>query len=281
MRQLSELASERDTMSTVVELTGAFEGIASMHISQIRDQVLASQIFFNDLWQIYSQIRVDEQFHFGREEGQRIIKKDLILLVTSEGNFSGDIDQRVVDAVVKTYDPSHNEIIVVGTHGSTQISQRNVPFVRSFRLPQSDSNFNVMPLVALVQQYKSTNVFYPTYISLTRQEVKSIQMSSLVTEKGSVAGKEDTITEANYIFEPSTYAVVDHLERSMINIMLSDIILESKLAQYASRFRAMHAARDKADETFTGLVVSYNQFKRRLKDERSKEVLNGLRRAKI
>jgi ATP synthase F1 gamma subunit len=281
MRRLTEIAREREVMATVVELTGAFEGIASMHISQIKDQVLNSQSFFGELWRIYSQLRVDEKFNFGHHAGVKPIDKELMILITAEGSFSGDIDQRVVAEVLAHYDPKRCDVVVVGTHGAMQLLQNNLHYKRSFRLPSTDRNINVAPLVAEVQQYKSTTIYYPTYVSLTRQEVRSTKMSALVAELGeNVALTEDVISERNYIFEPSTYAVVDHLERSMINIMLGQIVLDSKLAQYASRFRAMHAARDKADESFHGLSASFNRAKRHLKDERSKEIINGLRKVR-
>ena len=280
MRSLVELAHERDTLATVAELTSAFEGIASMHISQIKDEVLASQSFFDDLWRIYRQIRVDEKFNFGRHRGAPSIKKELIILITAEGSFSGDIDQRVVAEVLKNYDAKRNDIVVVGTHGAMQLLQKNVHYQRSFRLPGTDRNINVAPLVAEVQRYDSTTVYYPTYVSLTHQEVRSTQMSALVAQRGqSVTDGSDVISEGNYIFEPSTYAVVGHLERSMVNIMLGQIVLDSKLAQYASRFRAMHAARDKADKSLHNITTTFSQTKRRLKDERAKEMINGLRKA--
>jgi F-type H+-transporting ATPase subunit gamma len=280
MRQLNDIARERETMATVVELTGAFEGIASMHIAQIKDQVLTSQNFFDELWRIYSQIRVDEMFHFGRGRSAKTMNKELIILVTAEGSFSGDVDQRVVEAVLKVFDENKNDIIVVGHHGSTQLRQRGVPVARSFKLPLTDTNINVLPLAAEVQKYASTVVYYPTYVSLMKQEVKSIQMSAEVAERGrSVERTDEIITEGDYIFEPSTFAVVSHLENSMLQIMLSQIILESKLAQYASRFRAMHSARDKADDSFGELSVAYARAKRHNKDERIKEIINGLRKA--
>ncbi len=39
MKRLNEIAQEEAAMATMVELTGAFEGIASMRISQIKNQV--------------------------------------------------------------------------------------------------------------------------------------------------------------------------------------------------------------------------------------------------
>src|SRR3954468_13807276 len=101
-----ELEAEKETMVTMVELTSAFEGIASAHIAQIREQVLMSHQFFGDLWRIYSQLRVDGLFRFGRydDTASKMINKELMILITSEGSFSGDIDQRLVSEVVKVYD---------------------------------------------------------------------------------------------------------------------------------------------------------------------------------
>ncbi|HEU5004464.1 MAG TPA: F0F1 ATP synthase subunit gamma [Candidatus Saccharimonadales bacterium] len=282
MRQINDISHERDTMGIIVELTSAFEGIASMHISQIKDQVLTSQNFFDELWRIYSQIRVDQMFHFGRTRSTKTIKKELIILVTAEGSFSGDVDQRVVEAVLKVYDPDKNDIIVVGRHGTVQLTQRGINVVHSFKLPTTDTNINVMPLAAEVQKYDSTVAYYPTYVSLMRQDVKSIHLNAEVTERGrNVVAGDEIITEGDYIFEPSTVAVVSHLENSMLQIMLSQIILESKLAQYASRFRAMHAARDKADDSFSELSTAFNQARRHNKDERIKEIVNGLRKVNL
>jgi len=283
MRQINEIGRERDTMGVIVELTNAFEGIASMHISQIKDQVLASENFFGQLWQIYSQIRVGEQFHFGRGQAQRhrLINKELMILITAEGSFSGDIDQRLIEKALSEFNPVTNDLIVVGHHGAVQLAQKRVPYIKDFKLPDSDRDFDVSPIIMQVQRYVSTKAYYPSYNSLTNQEIKVIGLSTEVAEKGkSVRATDDTISEENYIFEPSTHAVVDHLERSMLQIMVSQIILQAKLAQYASRFRAMTGAHSRADDSYSDLSLQYNRARRQLKDERLKEIVNGLRRLK-
>jgi F0F1-type ATP synthase gamma subunit len=73
--------------------------------------------------------------------------------------------------------------------------------------------------------------------------------------------------------------VVDHLERSMMQIAMSQLILNSKLAQYASRFRAMSASHTRADEAKTDLHLDYNRAKRAIKDERLKEIINGMKKS--
>lgn len=282
MRGLAEILKERDAMATMAQLSSAFEGIASMRISQIKDQVLQSQSFFSELWKIYSQIQTSGFFGFGRNQTDFIpIPKELMILITSEGSFSGDIDQRLVRESLKHYDPAKNDILVVGHHGAVQLKQNNVPYIRSFRMPNRDQNINVTPLTAEAQKYESTVIFYEEYESLSKQNIKSIQLGSAVTERGrsvqSSGDVKEIVNEKTYIFEPSTYDVVNHLERSMMQIMLGEVILESKLAQYASRFRAMSAAKDKSNESLGDLSLSYNRAKRHIKDERLKEIMNGLR----
>jgi F-type H+-transporting ATPase subunit gamma len=276
----NELGAEKETMGTMVELTSAFEGIASARIAQIREQVLQSEEYFADLWRIYSQLRVDELFHFGRgKKDIQAVDKELMILITSEGSFSGDIDQRLVAEALKTYDPAKKAILIIGHHGAVQLAQKGISYVRSFKTPEKDLNINTEPIVAEVQKYRSTIVYYQQYKSLMSQNIQNIRLSKAVMERGGVvqAGQE-IIDESTYIFEPDTYAVVDHLERSMMQITLSEVILESKLAQYASRFRAMSAAKERATDTLSDVSLMFNRAKRHEKDERLKEVINGLRK---
>lgn len=284
MKRPNELAREEKSLATLVELASVFEGIASMRIAQIKTQVLHSTKFFNELWEIYTQLRVSNLFSFGREDrdAAAVTDKELYIIITAEGGFSGDIDQKLVELMLETYNASNNEILVVGHHGAMQLAQRGVSYKKYFKLPSKDMNINVTPIIREVQQYRSTKVFYQEYISLMVQDVKRIELSRAVKERGSSHEKaEDFISEETYIFEPSTYAVVAHLERSMMRIALSQLILESKLAQYASRFRAMSASHERADEAKADVHLSYNRARRAVKDERLKEIVNGLKKTKI
>ncbi len=280
MSRLSDIERQQHAVETMVELTSVFEGIASMKIAKIKNQVLQATEFFHDLWGIYTQLRVDSLFRFGRgEDSKDVVNKDLYIIITAEGGFSGDIDQKLINLMLESYSAEKNDIIVIGHHGAVQLAQKGIAFKKYFRLPQRDQDINVEPITKYVQQYKGTTVFYQEYASLMVQDVKKIELSTAVADIGKKADeKEETISEENYIFEPSTYAVINHLERSMLHIALSQLILDSKLAQYASRFRAMSASHEKASDARDDLKLTYNRSKRALKDERLKEVIGSLRK---
>ena len=282
MRRPNEIEKDELAMGTLVELTSVFKGIASMRIAQIKNQVLQATTFFHELWGIYSQLRVDSLFRFGRgANDEDVIDKVLYIIITAEGGFSGDIDQKLIALMLQTYNKDKNDIIVIGHHGVVQLVQRGIGFKKYFKLPVKDQNINVTPIIKEVQKYRSTQVFYQEYKSLMVQEVRSIELSAAVQEEGVQASATDEIiSESNYIFEPSTYDVVDHLERSMMQIALSQVILDSKLAQYASRFKAMSAANDKSQESKDEYHLEFNHARRAIKDARLKEIINGMKKSK-
>ena len=114
------------------------------------------------------------------------------------------------------------------------------------------------------------------------QEVRQIAVNNAVAEIGSkTENLENIISEETYIFEPSTYAVVRHLENSMMKIAISQLILQSKLAQYASRFRAMSASHQAANDSLHSMNIKYSRMKRAIKDDRIKEVINGMRKSRV
>lgn len=283
MRRPNEIAKDEAAMATLAELTSVFEGIASMRIAQTKTQVLESTKFFDELWKIYTQLRVDSLFSFGRDENtaKTVLEKELYIIITAEGGFSGDIDQKLVEYMLQQYDPANNDIIVIGHHGAMQLSQRNIGFRKYYKLPSKDRNINVNPIIQEVQEYRRCSVFYQQYISLMNQEVKRISLSLAVKTAGAASDHPDEIiSEMNYIFEPNSFAVAAHLERSMMKIAVSQLILQSKLAQYASRFRAMSASHQRADESKAELHLAYNRARRGVKDERLKEIVNGMKKSK-
>lgn len=134
MSRLQEVALQRVAMGTIVNLTSVFEGIASMRIAQTKTQVLQSQRFFSEIWQIYSQLRVDSLFRFGRTQSEKVIDKQLFIVITSEGGFSGDIDQKLIKDMLSKYDSNKHDIIVIGHHGAVQLIQQGIAFKKYFTL---------------------------------------------------------------------------------------------------------------------------------------------------
>lgn len=281
MKRPLDIKAEELAMRTIVSLTSAFESMSSMKIMQTKNKVLISNVFFEEVWNIYKQIRVDAIFNFGRAVDTIVNEKEVLILITAPGGLTGDIDQRLIREFREYYDPSKHDIVVIGRHGARQLDALQIHYDKFFQLPEKDV-INVDPLIVEMRKYAKSRVFYQDYVSLSQQKIKSIDVSNEISVKGKIADlevvDEDKITEKNYIFEPSTYAVAAHLETAMVRLMLTQFILDSRLAQLASRFRAMTAAKERSVEEANMLHTQFSRAKRALVDVRLKESLAGLKK---
>lgn len=276
-QQANSIQREAQQIGTVSELTSVFESIASMRIGKIKDKVTRSTLFFEELWGIYTQLRVDPTEHFSDKHAPKRDKPNVFLVLTSEGGLSGDIDQRIVDAVLENFDAATTDLIVIGAHGATQFVQKHTKIKRYFRLPDVDQAIDVSPIITELLGYKQPTVWYQRYMSLSVQEVGRIDLLHRVRALGSDAGKnQDIISPHEYLFEPNVDEVMRYLEGVMMEIALSQMILESRLAQYASRFTAMSAAKKRSNEMKLQLIMAYNRAKRGEADDRIKEIVNAM-----
>lgn len=281
MRRPLEIKAEEASVRSVVSLTSALESLSSMQIAKTKNKVLISNQFFDEVWNIYKQIRVDVLFNFGRQVDEKPIDKELLILITAKGGLSGDIDQRLIRKVIDRYDETKNDVLVIGHHGLIKLKQAHIDANYYFDLPEHDY-INVDPLMDITRKYAKSRIYYQNYISLSQQEIKDVDLSEVVSSKGRVADmatvSDDMITENTYIFEPTSYAVAAYLENSILRLTISQFIYDSRLAQVASRFKAMSAAKERSIDNATQLHTEFNRAKRNQVDTRLKESLAGLKK---
>ncbi len=281
MRRPLQIKAEETAVRSVVSLTSALESLSSMQIAKTKNKVLISNQFFDEVWSIYKQIRVDVLFNFGRSEEEKPINKELLILITAKGGLSGDIDNRLVRRVLEHYNEKENDVLVIGHHGALKLRQVHIDYQYYFDLPEGDY-INVDPLMDIIRKYAKSRIFYQNYISLSQQEIKDVDLSEVVSGMGRVADmatvSDDLVTENTYIFEPSSFMVAAYLENSILRLTISQFIYDSRLAQVASRFKAMSAAKERSMENAAKLRLEFNRAKRTLIDTRLKESLAGLKK---
>lgn len=281
MRRAQEILADQRAMDTIVSLTSAFESLSSMSIAQTKRKVLISKGFFNEVWNIYKQIRMDVMFNFGRTTNEKPIERELLILITASGGLSGDIDQRLIKKFREYYKEDGHDVIVIGHHGAQQLDQLKIQYKYYFELPRKDY-INVDPLMREIRKYRKSRVFYQSYVSLGEQTIEDLDLGEVVNQMGRVADldtvDEEKITERNYIFEPSPYTVAAHLETSILRLTLTQFIYDSRLAQTASRFRAMTAAKQRSLQEVLDLRTQFRRAKRAQVDVRLKESLAGLKK---
>jgi ATP synthase F1 gamma subunit len=280
VRKASLIEKDKSEITTVEDLTGVFESIASTQVAKIKDKTQMAEEFFELLWKRYSAIRFDNAsraMHRKDEKNGRTV----FVIISAEGGLSGDIDQRLIEAMLKDYDKSTTDIVILGTHGANQLHDREIPYIKFFKIPESDTYIDVSPIVDVINDYSKISVYYEKYVSLGVQEIKKIDLNSTVQAMSEgVEDSDDVISERDTIFEPSLDEIADLMEKGMMNLAISQVILDSGLAQAASRFNAMAGAKKRAFELIALYSMEYHRSKRSEGDRRLREVLTAIKKKK-
>lgn len=285
MRRAIAIKDELEQIRTVEDLTGVFESVASIKIARIRNRVIASKDYFAELWQTYHGLRMDPKEQLQRTS-KKTTKKNVLVAVTTEGKLSGEIGNKVIDEAINQYHGAHDtDLVVLGAHGAERLALRGVKPTQMFHLPESDTQFGVADMISALEIYEHILVIYQTYESLRVQRVAKIELVSAVRELSqnveprSESG--ETLSSHEYIFEPSIAEIADYLESLMLGVALTQILMESKLSQYASRFNAMNAAKQRAKEMNKEYSLQYHRAKRSEGDERLKETMKVAKGAQV
>lgn len=280
MRRASLIEKETREITTVEDLTGVFESIASTQVAKVKDRVQLAKDFFELLWHCYSSIRIDPSSRITSRDDTKNSRK-VFVVISAEGGLSGDIDERLLETMLRNYDQSTTDIVVLGSHGAEQLKQRGIPFIRYFQVPESDSYVDVSPVINAILPYSAITVYYEEYVSLGVQDIKTIDLYSRMRDMSEAADTdEDIITAADTIFEPSLDEIADQMEITMMGLAFSQAILESSLAQSASRFNAMAQAKKRAFELLSLNKLEFHRSKRAEGDRRLHEIMISLKKRK-
>lgn len=278
MRRASAIEKESIQITTVEDLTSVFESIASTQVAKVKTKVELSKEFFQLLWARYTSIRIDPESRItNREAGDGELQK-VYIIISAEAGLSGDIDQRLIETMLQDYDAKTTDIIVLGSHGANQLTQRGIHFSRFFQVPETDKYIDVSPVIEAIIPYGQVVVYYEEYVSLGVQEIKKIDLMSSMRNMAETADLEDVISPGDTIFEPSLDEIADEMEMTMMTLTLSQTILESSLAQAASRFNAMAVAKKRAGELLTDYMLEFHRAKRSESDRRLREVMISLKK---
>lgn len=272
MKKSGLIQNKLEEVATIQRLTSVLESVSSIRISQIKDKVLPGRECFDDLWQVYTELRADKGHNRFSENHQLSNGKTVYIIVASEGSLSGPINQKIADYFLSARETRDADIVVLGGRATPLLEQRGLSVTQTFPLPDVTNQIDVEGICRFIEPYAKITAYYQSYVSLSQQEVKTLDLINAVATLGeAVKPGQEVISSHDYVFEPSLKEIVSILEAGMLQVALREIILDSHLAQLASRFVAMLAAEEKAKKSHRTLNTAWLRAKREERDRQLRE----------
>lgn len=254
--------------STIANLSSIFEITSTIKINQTKNDVFLSQRFYIDLWSLYCDL-INAKKIVELPKRKVSIDKTICLVVTSSGSFSGPADDEILRLLDSDPETAGSDIAIIGSKGVSILSARGREIIIGFDSPDITKPIDVTPLNELISKYKKAFCIYQTFISLNSQKITK---TNLIPSEG-VDSTVSMIDTDDYILEPDYLEIMKYLESVILNISLTQIIFESRLSEYANRFKTTTVINEKAKDTIKLLKLQYNQTKRRIKDEALRQQL--------
>jgi len=195
----------------------------------------------------------------------------LIVLVSSDGGFLGELNTLLINRLVDTK-RKQDEIIVLGQQGINYLKEAKISFT-SFESPGDKLDLQKIGLLRdhLAQRYfkqeiSRVTVIYSRFINITVQQTEIENLLPL-ERKESVVSKGKEI-----LVEPSIKLVLEGWIKLWLDFRFYYIFWSSKLAEYAARIMHLEGSVQELTKINQHLRMEYFKYLHGLSDKSIREL---------
>ena len=278
-KQLKENSEFLDSMGN---LCVAYEQISVMKMKKIKDAVLYTRSFYDELAGVYYQVKTTY-----RDQVKQLVKKKKIkdpqklllmgkndrsvaILLSANNRLYGDILNKVFYKFIAETKDQNVDLVVVGRLAKEMLAEYNLKRSYTyFEIPDIDLTVeDLKPVINMIIPYSKINVFYGRYDSFFSQLAINRNISGDVEiETGS-----DLSEQKFYYFEPNLKKILLFFETQIFSNLFKQTAYDGQLARYASRISAMDTAlgviEKEARYTTAMRIKAHNNLVERRQNER-------------
>lgn len=291
MPQRKIISENLEALNSLKDLAESYEEIAVIRMQKIKDSVLKTRDFLQDL----SDVFVDLKSSHDREVRDLIAKrktgdktilpllqkngKTLLVYLSSNGRLYGSVTQKTYKLFMQDLKKPENqsgEVLIIGSAGKDMYEASGAvkPFTY-FEIP--DVGVDLVHIKQLMQkflQFEKVHVYYGKFDNVVNQTPIG---TSITGENIFESEVVETINrEDRFIFEPVLEKIFYFFETQIIANLFSQTLLENQLARHASRVNAMEEALIHIEEESKKLVRAKNVIKHQLQNRKQLETIAGL-----
>ncbi len=291
MPQRKIIAENLEALNSLKDLAESYEEIAVIRMQKIKDSVLKTRDFLQDL----SDVFVDLKSSYDREVKELIAKrktgdktilpllqkngKTLLVYLSSNGRLYGSVTQKTYKLFIQDLKKPENqdgEVLIIGSAGKEMYESSGAarPFTY-FEIPDVGVDLaHIKQLMQKFLQYERVHVYYGKFDNVVNQTPIGTSITGeniFESEVTEVIKRED-----RFIFEPILEKIFYFFETQIIANLFSQTLLENQLARHASRVNAMEEALIHIEEESKKLVKAKNTIKHQLQNRKQLETIAGL-----
>jgi F-type H+-transporting ATPase subunit gamma len=206
---------------------------------------------------------------------KREIKTRGILILSTDKGLCGPLNTNLFRKIVDEV-KGDAKFITVGRKATQFISRSKRDLIADFTVSDKAAFSEIRPMLKLMidaflsGEIDTIEVAYPSFVNVLVQEpvIQSLlpivdlrevldQLKKRVAGEESILGARSDTREM--VFEPSAEDVLAQLPDLYVKVIIHQLLLESRAAEYSARMVAMKAATDNASNLVDDLTLDYNK----------------------
>jgi len=298
MSDINKIIEERDFYENVNEFMSTYQELAAMQMQRVRDSILQTRRYMDGLSDIFIDVR---QSHYQkmRELIEKNAKKNkvaqangvkhhislsslkkngksLVVFISPDTKFSGDIIGRVFANFKTYYTGKNSDVALVGVIGERLFKQAFPGHEYTlFRIADRMVDFDeLIPLIKFAIDYEQVDIFYSRFFSLITQEPVSNNITGDTDffEQTQAVERE----KRNFLFEPPLEEMLEFFEIQVFSSLIRQAVHESYLANLGSRIINLDAATQNISAQNAKLNKELNVTQRHLLNRKQRERMAGM-----
>jgi F-type H+-transporting ATPase subunit gamma len=283
MASTQQLKRRIGSVKNTKQITKAMELVAASKMRRAQDNALRSRDFRNLARAILSRIAELTDVTKHPLYKRRPIKTRLYVVVTSDRGLAGAYNsnlfrQLTTDLKTDQAQDVKSQIITVGKQGAKFLARfKDVEILAAYKdFPEYPTANDIRPILnAIIEKYTTkavdaVDVLYTDYKTSISQVVRADRLLPAVVDAVKIPKELEQA-----IFEPSVQAVLDNITERIIEVQLSQALLESKASEHSMRMLAMKNASDNAGDIINDLTLAFNTARQSAITQELAEITGG------
>lgn len=281
MATLKKINQELKTISTINLIANIYQEIAHLRMAEIRQRVLQTREFLEQLTYVYNLIKKSYFAHLETKSSKKknseksfFIKKKknkILIFLSVNEIFYGTLILNIWKKVLEYIEKNETDLAVVGKVGkylaeNNGLGDKIFYFELNDDKPEKDK---IQGIINFIKEYEKISVIHGKFETILSQTPTIIDISE------SVSSDKETGELKKYLFEPSPKKVLEFFETEIVSTIFNQTVLEHKLARYAARMVSMYQAGENAKKTKVGLEKIKNKLWWQTLDKKQSEIFSS------
>lgn len=266
MPNMRDIKNRIESVKNTRQITNAMKMVAAAKLQKAQSNIIKARPYADHvagmLMTIKHKKNMSESRIFSEVEEN---SKRALLLITADRGLCGSFNSAMIkqaESHLEKYPGT--DLICVGKKGYDFFKKINsVNIVKEYVGLFNEMNFNVSTDIAQFvknlfdqKEYDCIDVVYNHFKSIIQQIITVKPLFPIPDIEN-----DNSISELDYLYEPSMEEVIDELSSKYINVEIWRILLESSASEQGARMTAMDSATDNATELIESLTLNYNMVR--------------------